>query len=341
MTDDIEIIHSPLTQIYSADGHTLSIQIYRSPNTPWVLEVVDEHGTSTVWDEPFDTDKAAMEAAFLEIEQQGIHHFVTDAQQAAQEAEPELLRKLAQSKQPLPPFNADQMMVPLSAGELEELHQLLLDLDVEESMTMDMLDGFLHALAIGPETVMPGQWLPKVWGPDSGGMPPMDDVEQANHLLGLVMRHFNGIILGFEQHPPVVEPLWSSVHYEALGKFEDAEMWAFGFGEGVKLSQAAWQPLLNDTQGMRWYRPIGLLGDDDFSPDQDALTRTPEQRQALAREIKDGLLRIHAFWLPLRHAVAERQQAQRISTKVGRNEPCPCGSGKKFKKCCGAPSELH
>jgi len=25
----------------------------------------------------------------------------------------------------------------------------------------------------------------------------------------------------------------------------------------------------------------------------------------------------------------------RTSTKVGRNDPCPCGSGKKFKKCCG------
>ncbi|MEN6533624.1 MAG: SEC-C metal-binding domain-containing protein [Bryobacteraceae bacterium] len=24
------------------------------------------------------------------------------------------------------------------------------------------------------------------------------------------------------------------------------------------------------------------------------------------------------------------------STLVGRNDPCPCGSGKKFKKCCGA-----
>jgi uncharacterized protein YecA (UPF0149 family) len=22
--------------------------------------------------------------------------------------------------------------------------------------------------------------------------------------------------------------------------------------------------------------------------------------------------------------------------KVGRNDPCPCGSGKKYKKCCGA-----
>jgi len=24
-----------------------------------------------------------------------------------------------------------------------------------------------------------------------------------------------------------------------------------------------------------------------------------------------------------------------ITNKIGRNEPCPCGSGKKFKKCCG------
>ena len=25
-----------------------------------------------------------------------------------------------------------------------------------------------------------------------------------------------------------------------------------------------------------------------------------------------------------------------LSQKIGRNDPCPCGSGKKFKKCCGA-----
>lgn len=30
------------------------------------------------------------------------------------------------------------------------------------------------------------------------------------------------------------------------------------------------------------------------------------------------------------------KMAQRIVEKVGRNDPCPCGSGKKFKKCCGA-----
>jgi preprotein translocase subunit SecA len=30
-----------------------------------------------------------------------------------------------------------------------------------------------------------------------------------------------------------------------------------------------------------------------------------------------------------------RQDRQAVSTKIGRNEPCPCGSGKKYKKCCG------
>ncbi|MBT4699861.1 MAG: hypothetical protein HOB79_02200, partial [Rhodospirillaceae bacterium] len=30
-----------------------------------------------------------------------------------------------------------------------------------------------------------------------------------------------------------------------------------------------------------------------------------------------------------------RGEPRRVQ-KVGRNEPCPCGSGKKFKKCCGA-----
>ncbi len=30
-----------------------------------------------------------------------------------------------------------------------------------------------------------------------------------------------------------------------------------------------------------------------------------------------------------------RADKQAVSTKIGRNSPCPCGSGKKYKKCCG------
>ncbi len=32
---------------------------------------------------------------------------------------------------------------------------------------------------------------------------------------------------------------------------------------------------------------------------------------------------------------SQAPEQERTSTKVGRNDPCPCGSGKKFKKCCG------
>jgi uncharacterized protein len=233
-------------------------------------------------------------------------------------------------------------MTPLSEEELDALDHFLLYTEEDETMTLETLDGYLHAIAIGPETLMPSQWLPKVWGQEAGAMmPPAQDLDEVNLILSWVMRHFNSIVSGFEQSPPALAPLWGTTEFGAEGAFEDAEAWAFGFAEGVKLNPAAWQPLFNDAKAQLWYRPIGLLGADAFSPDQDALTRTPEQRQVLSLQIEASLAQIHAFWLPLRQAVQERDTAKHLVAKVGRNEPCPCGSGKKFKKCCGAASILH
>ena len=324
-TGDMEIIHSPLAQTYSAGGHTLRIQIYRSADSLWILEVVDERGTSTVWDDPFETDKAALEAAFLAIETEGIASFLTDADKSTQAV----------------PANGNDLFEPLTEEELEELEQFLLyELDTEEGMTLDMLDGFLHAIVIGPVFIHPHEWLPKVWGTEGGETPPMPSVEAFNRVLQLVMRHYNGIVSDFAMQPPECLPVWCTRTFEEQ-EFDDAEGWAYGFCEGVKLSTPAWQALLDDPEGERWYRPIGLLGEDDYSADQDDLTTTPAQRHALAVEIGNNLPYIHAFWLPMREAINERQRAQRLSSKVGRNEPCPCGSGKKFKKCCGMPAQLH
>jgi uncharacterized protein len=341
MTEDIDLIHSPLEQTYSADGHSVHIQIYRSADSLWVLEVVNEHGTSTVWDDLFDTDKEALEEAFMAIETEGVSSFISTSQKLAKEAEPDLLKSLAQEKIQPTSQEVQDMMAPLNDEELEELDQFLLyDVDNDEGMTLDTLDGYLHAIAIGPQTVMPSQWLPKVWGEDSAMMPPMDSIDQLNHIMGLVMRHYNSIIHGFEQSPPEVFPCWDTQQYD-MGEFEDAEMWAYGFTEGVQLNRAAWKPLFDTEQGQQWYRPIGLLGESGFSTDQDELTKTPQQREALAQQIEDSLVNIHAFWVPLRKAIYEREVSQRLRTKVGRNELCPCGSGKKFKKCCGSAAELH
>jgi hypothetical protein len=56
---DPKIINSPLSGPYSEGGLTIDVQIYRLENTKWSLEVIDSAGTSTVWDDQYDTDEAA------------------------------------------------------------------------------------------------------------------------------------------------------------------------------------------------------------------------------------------------------------------------------------------
>jgi hypothetical protein len=78
MEDDIEIVYSPLQQSCMKDGHTLDIQIYRGKTEPdWILEVVDEGGSSTVWEDRFPTDKAALDEARRAIDEEGVEVFLT------------------------------------------------------------------------------------------------------------------------------------------------------------------------------------------------------------------------------------------------------------------------
>jgi uncharacterized protein len=64
-------------------------------------------------------------------------------------------------------------------------------------------------------------------------------------------------------------------------------------------------------------------------------------RHKLAIEIEANIAEIYRYWQPLRKSSVAT--FKREAPKVGRNDDCPCGSGKKFKKCCGAEPEptLH
>ena len=74
---DPEIVMSPLCQEISKDGTKIQVDIYRGEDDPgWVLEVIDEENASTVWDEPFDTDQEALDAAMEIIERDGIRSFL-------------------------------------------------------------------------------------------------------------------------------------------------------------------------------------------------------------------------------------------------------------------------
>lgn len=71
-----EIIHSPLCQIVHGEGTYVDIQIYRSSDSAWSLEVVDETGASTVWDDLFTTDQGALDEALKTIREDGIRSFM-------------------------------------------------------------------------------------------------------------------------------------------------------------------------------------------------------------------------------------------------------------------------
>lgn len=228
----------------------------------------------------------------------------------------------------------------LSEDELEELEMFLLyELQSDEGMTIDILDGFLHAIAIGPVSIFPPQWLPKIWGTETA-LPPAHSLDRINHIVGLVVGHFNGIISGFESEPRTVAPIFMLNKYRGR-EYMDADAWAYGFMEGMGLCWHDWQPMLDTAEGQAWFRPVGLLAMDDFSPDQEELTKTPARRAKIAKEIPQAVLAMLDYWMPLRVAAYEQQLARAMQPKVGRNEPCPCGSGKKYKKCCGAPADLH
>jgi uncharacterized protein len=231
---------------------------------------------------------------------------------------------------------------PLSEEEFDQLDDFLLyGVDTDEVMMIEAVDGFMHAIVIGPTTVHPKQWLPKIWGTE-GMMPPMGSMDKLNHMLSLVMRHYNGIISGLEDDPREISPCWSTMTYGGDAReYDDAEGWAHGFVQGMRLCWNDWQPLLSTPQGQAWFRPIALLGEDDYSVDQDELTRNPAMRSELALQIPQAVLDMHAHWLPLRLAVHQRDVAKALLPKAGRNESCPCGSNKKFKKCCGVAADLH
>jgi hypothetical protein len=78
MTDDEpNLVTSSKSQRVTVDGYPFSIEIYRlEAERTWTLEVVDQHGTSHVWDETFESDRDARNAALQALDQEGAIAFM-------------------------------------------------------------------------------------------------------------------------------------------------------------------------------------------------------------------------------------------------------------------------
>jgi|APCry1669188910_1035180.scaffolds.fasta_scaffold00025_12 uncharacterized protein len=239
----------------------------------------------------------------------------------------------------------------LSDEELDELDDFLLSDDTPDScMDLPALDGFFAALVLNPEQVMPSEYLPWIWDIEEGEEgPSFASIEQANHMMGLVMRYYNGVL--DEIRRGCFAPLFYTLLQEDGSEFYDAEGWAEGFMRGVYLFSEPWMAVFEHHHTL--LAPMVLLGTEAgwelLDSSNDIRHATQEAYEAIAsavalldehfraqREVQSLLRQVH----PGEGGVRIESFDMSVST-VARNDACPCGSGLKYKKCCGAPPTLH
>ena len=228
----------------------------------------------------------------------------------------------------------------LSTQDLDRLEQLLdAPALAEHAMTLDTLQGYLCAIISGPELIPPSTWLPEVIG-----SPEFDSVESVEELTGLLMALYNDIAAALHENEPLDLILYGS---EEDPDTPDYAAWVDGYLYGSQtgpdwFEQAGGEDDAEMLSGM--LEPLfilnGSLKADVLEQGETWMSDEKEQEMLeLAREdLPDILLALHHFWLERRQP---GQTIRRQSAKVGRNDPCPCGSGRKYKQCCGANPTVH
>lgn len=229
-----------------------------------------------------------------------------------------------------------QFETPLSDQEIDELNRFLLDrIPEEEALVADEntdeglldiseLDGFLTAIISGPEVLTPSQWLPVLWGEYE---PQWSSPEEAEEKISLVLRHMNGIVNTLMDAPEEFEPIVLEVE-EDEGTVTSVEEWCLGYMKGVSLAFNAWQQGGEEVMDLLF--PIMVFTTDEGRSNLAKLE--PAELETLKRSLPNSVRKLHAFWLQRREHGG--MPFSRDEPRVGRNDPCPCGSGKKYKKCC-------
>ncbi|CDI03447.1 MAG: UPF0149 family protein [Candidatus Competibacter denitrificans] len=225
---------------------------------------------------------------------------------------------------------------PLSDHELNQLGDFLEGIG-SCAMNLEMLDGFFAALICGPDPVPPSECLPEILGEDYA----FDNLDQADEILGLILRHWNTIASALS-HTLKKDDVYLPLLLEDEQGVVYGNDWADGFLQGVQLRSESWRELLTDDAVDGPLLPMLILAHEhDPDPDLRPPAIAAEDREVLLQVMVAALTMIYRRFAPHRRAAAQAA-LPRKNPKIGRNDPCPCGSGRKYKHCCAAtPSTPH
>jgi uncharacterized protein len=221
---------------------------------------------------------------------------------------------------------------PLGAVDWKRLGLFLNPERAPFAMSVAALDGFLTGVAIGPEVVMPSEWLPVIWGEEE---PEFADLDEANAVLGAIMSRYNEIITQLDAGYYAAPTLGGA---DRKAKVKD---WANGFAEAIELGGDSWEAMfVSDEMALLFVILVHASEGEEFLAELPKRQRR-ELQQTSAEAIPPAVAAIAAYWRKRRARreggvrVTETPFRVRSAPQPGRNDPCSCGSGRKYKKCCG------
>ena len=204
-------------------------------------------------------------------------------------------------------------------------------------MTLEMLDGLFCALVINPRMAMPSEWLDVIFDTEKA----FASEKEANRIMNLLVRHYNRVNYLIQHRPKKNEVTVGNVYIPLVFERDEnddykfAEQWATGFRTGINYCEEEWDKLLltenDETEEIATILMFVMLLELGHNPDNEEQIVSDEQRQEIFLHLPIAVYAVYDYW-------QEKNKQQRLMTrtkqKVGRNDPCPCGSGKKYKKCC-------
>jgi len=225
----------------------------------------------------------------------------------------------------------------LDDEEFEALEAMLIsDVVPEDCMDLEMLDGYLAAVIASPQPIPPERWLPGVWSAH-GEEVSFGSGSQMQRAIRLVRRYYNEILTTLGE-PEGWEPFcYAAGEGDTLAIGEE---WIEGFAQGLELWPAAWEKAVPEAAANDVRDALEAMlapWSDEKAKEAGEATRLQWLEAAMA-----GLGDIVACWqrhdVPRAAPLSIDEPAVPARAEAGRNEACPCGSGKKYKKCCGAPT---
>lgn len=223
----------------------------------------------------------------------------------------------------------------------QRLDEFLLKLpDDDEPLLVEQLEGFLATLLVCPELIPPSRWLPYVWSTDGGGdhAPAFKTLEQAQEILGLIMARYNDIALSLLDEENGYEPIFAVDPADDVALWE---LWVSGFSRAAGLALDSWDAIAESDDEDAVLALAGIMaldlierGDSDLSADK--IEKLKRSAPELIGIWVNELARWRLASARVTPAAPARSSRAPPDERVGRNAPCPCGSGKKYKRCHGA-----